>query len=276
MIDAKSIEQVTCNETSPKTSPIDSFYRSILDIIKETWIFFQIELKNVASFGIIAILFSMVIPFGIILMISMMPIEISREVAVIYISGNLVASISNMCVVALAQVLIGMRMQHGFEHLATLPIFAGSPILGTFLGFFVTTVPSLIVMPWLGSLLFNAAIEVSGWLILVILLTMVTMIGIGGVLGTFSENYRKANTITMIAMFFVMFATPLYYPMESLPFVIQVFQRFLPFSYSLEAMRTLMINPVISSVVIRDIIVLVIWMVIALCLASRFVTWKQR
>lgn len=267
------------NVTGCKNGLLDrknSILKNVYHFINETWIYFKIELKHIASFAIMTTLFSMIIPLGIILMISMMPIEITKDVAILYISGNFMTSISNMCIVTLAQTLLGIRMKNGFEHFATLPIFTASPMLGTFFTFFLTTLPSLVIMPILGIFLFKITFVVSFWLVLVIVLTMITLIGIGAVIGTFSDNYQKTQTISMISMFFVMFATPVYYQLEALPLIFRIFQRLLPFSYALESMRLLMVNPSLNSIVIRDIIVLSLWMVVSLATASKFVTWKQK
>ena len=250
--------------------------RRTSNFINETWIYFQIAMKMTASFAVVTVLFSMVIPFGVLLMVSLMPVQMTKEAAVLYISGNFMTSISNMCIMTLAQILANIRAKNGFEHYATLPVYTASPMLGLFFSFFITTLPSLIIMPILGMLLFKISFVISFWLIVVVLLTMVTMIGLGAVLGTFSDNLQKTNTIAMMSMFFVMFATPVYYPMESLPFVMRLFQRLLPFSYSLEAMRLLMVDPTLNFVVIRNILVLIVWMVASLFLASRFVSWKQK
>lgn len=249
---------------------------NVYNFVEETWIYFIIELKHIASFAIVATLFSMIIPLGIILMISMMPVQMTKEAAVLYISGNLMTSISNMCIVTLAQVLAGIRAKNGFEHFATLPIFKASPMIGIFLSFFLTTLPSLIIMPIVGMLLFKIKFVVSPWLILVVIITIVATIGIGAVIGTVSDNYEKTQTFTMVAMFFVMFGTPVYYQLESLPLAVRIFQRLLPFSYSLEAMRSFMVNPSLNIIVIRDIIVLLGWMAASLWAASRLVTWKQK
>ncbi len=73
-----------------------------------------------------------------------------------------------------------------------------------------------------------------------------------------------------------MFGTPVYYQLERLPLAVRIFQRLLPFSYSLEAMRSFMVNPSLNTIVIRDIIVLLGWMAASLWAASRLVTWKQK
>ncbi|WP_160676544.1 ABC transporter permease [Clostridium sp. C8-1-8] len=273
---SNNISQNVIEQNTELLNKKKSLQNNIYNFVEETLIYFIIELKHIASFAIVATLFSMIIPLGIILMISMMPVQITKEAAVLYISGNFMTSISNMCIVTLAQLLAGIRAKNGFEHFATLPIFTASPMLGTFFSFFLTTLPSLIIMPIVGVLLFKIKFAVSIWLILVIIITMVTMIGIGAVIGTFSDNYEKTQTFTMIAMFFVMFGTPVYYQLEKLPFVIKIFQRLLPFSYSLEAMRSLMVNPSLNTIVIRDIIALLGWMAVSLWAASRLVTWKQK
>ncbi len=242
----------------------------------ETLIFFKIQLKEFGSNAIVVALFSMVIPSGVLVMIALMPINITKEVAIIYISGNIMTSISNLCITTLAQLLIGIRMRNGFEHLATLPISNYSPIIGTIMSAAISTFPALIIMPLVGMLLFNITIKISVWLVLVVCMCIVIMSGIGSIIGTFSEKYQTSYTLSMVAMFFVMFGTPVYYSMDSLPFVVQVFQRMLPFSYALEAIRLLMVDGSLTETVIIDILVLTLFMMLSLLFTKKFFTWKKR
>ncbi len=272
----QQILEIQNKENNKKKKNLLDLYLICRNFMVEMWTFFMIELKHQASLALVTALFSMVIPLGILLMISMMPIMITKNIAIMYISGNFITTISNLCISTLAQILIGIRMRNGFEHLATMPIYRGAPLLGTLFSSAISTVPALIIMPVIGMLLFGTTFYISVWLILVILLSIIIMTGIGAVIGTCSENYNKSNTISMIMMFFVMFGTPVYYAMDSLPGVVRIFQRMLPFCYSLEAMRSLMVNPVLTSVVIRDIIILIGFMLLSMGLTLKFFTWKQR
>lgn len=252
-------------------------FTSVLhNFIVETWTFIIIDIKRLSGWIIANLLFSMVIPFGIILMISLMSSEITKEMGIIYISGNIITSISNLCISSLAQSLIGMRSQNGFEHLATLPIYKMSPLFGRFVSSAIGTVPSLILMPFIGMWLFKVKFYMSIWLIIVIIISMITMTGIGAIIGTCIDNFEKSYTLSMIMMFFVMFGTPVYYSLDALPYVIRIFQRMLPFSYSLEAMRQLMLTPTLNRIVIMDLIVLIIFMIITLGLTAKFFSWRQR
>ncbi len=248
----------------------------LVDFWMETRIFFKIQLKEFGTNAIAVALFSMVIPVGVLVMIALMPIDITREVAIIYISGNMITSISNLCITTLAQLLLGIRMKNGFEHLATLPISNYSPLVGTFMSAAVGTLPALIIMPILGMLLFSIKININLWLILVIFICIVIMSGIGSVIGTFSEKYQTSYTLSLVAMFFVMFGTPVYYSMDALPPVVQIFQRMLPFSYALEAIRSLMIDGRLTQTVIVDILFLVAFMIVSLLFTKKFFTWKKR
>jgi ABC-type polysaccharide/polyol phosphate export permease len=247
-----------------------------MDFIIESWVFIQIELKRLSGWIITNILFSMVIPMGVILMISLMTVDMTKETAIIYISGNWITSISNLCISALAQSLISKRMQNGFEHLATLPIYRISPLIGTFISSAISTIPSLIIMPIIGMVFFRITFFISGWLVFIIIISIITMTGIGAIIGTCIDDYNKSYTISMIIMFVVMFGTPVYYSLDALPLVARIFHRLLPFCYSLEAIRSLMINPVLNSTVIKDIVVLFVFMIVSICFTAKFFTWKQR
>jgi ABC-2 type transport system permease protein len=252
------------------------FASALHDFIIETCTFIIIDIKRLSGWIIANILFSMVIPFGIILMISLMSSETTKEMGIICISGNIITSISNLCISSLAQSLIGMRSQNGFEHLATLPIYRLSPLIGRFVSSALGTIPSLILMPMIGMWLFKVRFSMSIWLVIVIIISMITMTGIGAIIGTCIDNYEKSYTVSMILMFFVMFGTPVYYSMDALPYVIRIFQRLLPFSYSLEAMRQLMFTPTLNRMVIMDLIALIFFMIIVLGFTAKFFTWRQR
>lgn len=242
----------------------------------EIWFFFIVGLKQQISMIVVNALFSMVIPLGIILMVSMMPIEASHETAILYISGNFIVPMSNLCITTLAQVLIGIRMRNGFEHMATLPVYRISPLMGILFSSAVAVLPAMFLVPIIGTWIFNVRFIMSFWLILVLLISMLIMINIGAIIGTSSEHYHTSTSISMVAMFFVMFATPVYYAVDSLPFVLQIMQRLLPFTYSLEAIRSLMINPALTPTVLMDIIVLLFFLVVSTAFMLRFFTWKRR
>jgi ABC-2 type transport system permease protein len=249
---------------------------SMRRLCTETWIYFMVGLKQQASLAAVNALFSMVIPLGIVLMVCLMPVVVTKEVAILYISGNFVTSISNLCITTLAQILIGMRARNGFEHMATLPIYRASPLLGVFFSAAVSVLPALIVTPIVGTLLLDTGFVLSFWLGLIILMSMVIMIGLGAIIGTCSERYHTSQTLSMIMMFFVMFATPVYYSLDSLPPALQVFQRLLPFTYALEAMRSLMVSPVLTPTVLLDFGALFVFLCVTIGFTMKFFTWKQR
>lgn len=250
--------------------------KNIKDFFVEIWIYFSIGIKQQKSLIVFTSLFSMIIPLGVIIMICMMPIKIDAETAVIYISGNMITSISNLCITTLAQILIGIRSRNGFEHMATLPISRWAPLIGNLLSSSVSTIPALIIMPILGQVIFGVKIYINFVVVIIILLSIAIMAGIGAIIGTCSDNYQVSEVVSMVMMFFVMFGTPVYYTMEKLPKIVQYFQRLLPFSYMLESMRYVMINRTVGFVVIRDMVILLGYLVIVMYFTSRFFNWKQR
>jgi ABC-2 type transport system permease protein len=253
-----------------------SLVNKLTRVSVEIWTFFMIGIKQQASLAPINALLSMVIPNGIFLLMSVMPIEMTRATAIVYISGSIIVPMSNLCITTLAQILIGIRMNNGFEHMATLPIYRASPMLGMLFSSAVGVLPAIILNPYMGSWIFATSFVWSIWLVLVMFLTLLIMVNIGAVIGTCSEKYQFSHVISMIAMFFVMFATPVYYALDSLPFIIRIFQRLLPFTYALEAMRSLMVNPALTSTVILDFLALAVFWVISMLFAVKYFTWKQR
>lgn len=52
---------------------------SVKNFLLETWIYFNIGIKQQKTLIVITSLFSMVIPLGVIIMMCMMPVEIDKE-----------------------------------------------------------------------------------------------------------------------------------------------------------------------------------------------------
>ena len=244
--------------------------------MKESLIYFIIDAKQQRSIWIITLMFSMVIPMGILCMVALMPGEINRETAIIYISGNMISAISNLCIMTLAQLLIQTRQKNGFEHMATLPINRFSPLTGIFLSSAISTIPSLLLMPVVGMLLFDISLHVNLWLFVFVIISGIIMVSIGAVVGTFSDNYNLSYTLAEILMFVVMFATPVYYSIEELPAWFHILQRFLPFIYMLEGIRQILYDGTVNRMVYIDLLVLIIYMAVLLSFTFKFFSWKQR
>ena len=247
----------------------------VKNFIDEVWIYFSIGIKQQKSLIVLTSLFSMVIPLGVVIMICMMPVNIDRETAIIYISGNLITSVSNLCITTLAQLLVNIRARHGFEHMATLPISRWTPLIGILLSSAVSTVPALIIMPIIGQFLFSIRIYINAVEIFILILGIIIMTGIGAIIGTCSDNYQVSDAVAMVMMFFVMFGTPVYYSIEKLPYAVQLFQRCLPFTYILESLRYVMENGTCGYIVYRNILILLGYMLIVLFFTNKFFNWNQ-
>lgn len=239
-------------------------------------IYFTIGVKEQATFLITAILFSMVIPFGVIFMVKMMSATMDQASTVVYISGNMITAISNLCITTLAQLLLNARAKNGFEHMATLPISRWSPLFGMLGSSAIATFPSLFLMPLIAMKMFHVTFRVTPTLIFVLLLSLFIMINMGAIIGTCSENYVVCNTVSMVMMFFVMFGTPVYYSIDALPVFVQYFQRLLPFTYMVESMRHIMVFGVNNQVVYRDIIVLLVYAIVLFLFTNKYFQWKQK
>lgn len=102
--------------------------------------------------------------------------------------------------------------------------------------------------------LFTSDIHLSVFLVPIILISLLAHAGIGLVFGSYLDTHSEIQKVMTLVIFGMAFLSPVFYTPDMLPVSIQYLQNIVPLTYSVEAMRTAMVNGSYS--ILRELLVL--------------------
>lgn len=109
----------------------------------------------------------------------------------------------------------------------------------------------------LSVLLFGVAIHGSILLVLLlILLTVFSFVGLGILITSFADKEETATMVMMTFMFPMMFLSGVFFPIQQMPSFMQSVANFLPLTYAADAMRKVMVLGAGVDAILYDVIVL--------------------
>jgi ABC-2 type transport system permease protein len=109
----------------------------------------------------------------------------------------------------------------------------------------------------LSVLLFGVAIHGSILLVvLLILLTVFSFVGLGILITSFADKEETATMVMMTFMFPMMFLSGVFFPIQQMPSFMQTLANFLPLTYAADALRKVMVLGAGTGAILTDVIVL--------------------
>jgi len=120
----------------------------------------------------------------------------------------------------------------------------------------------------LSVLLFGVAIHGSILLVLLlILLTVFSFVGLGILITSFADKEETATMVMMTLMFPMMFLSGVFFPIQQMPSFMQSVANFLPLTYAADAMRKVMVLGAGTEAILTDVIVLAVFGSVLLAVA---------
>jgi ABC-2 type transport system permease protein len=117
-------------------------------------------------------------------------------------------------------------------------------------------------------LLFGVVIHGSILLvILLILLTVFSFVGLGILITSFADKEETATMVMMTLMFPMMFLSGVFFPIQQMPSYMQVLANFLPLTYAASAMRKVMVLGAGVSAITPEVIILAVFGIVLLTVA---------
>jgi len=148
------------------------------------------------------------------------------------------------------------------------PIHRLSIILGKVMAQTVRGMIQGFIILLLAVLLFGVVIEGSILLvILLILLTVFSFVGLGILITSFTENEETATMVMMTLMFPMMFLSGVFFPLQQIPWYMQDVAHFLPLTYATTALRKVMVLGADIPAVATEITILVGFGIVLLLIA---------
>jgi ABC-2 type transport system permease protein len=138
------------------------------------------------------------------------------------------------------------------------PIHRLSIILGKVMAQTIRGMIQGFIILILAVALFGVVIEGSIFLvILLVLLTVFSFVGLGILITSFTENEETATMVMMSLMFPMMFLSGVFFPLQQMPWYMQDIAHFLPLTYATTALRKVMVLGADISAVSTEILILV-------------------
>jgi len=167
-------------------------------------------------------------------------------------------------------VAVVLEKQTGtFERLLAAPISLFTIVLGkTLAGFFFGLILAAVVLFPLaaesGTIVMNPLLAV-----IAIAFTSMAFSALGIVASAYAKWVPEAQMLSNFLRFPMVFLSGTFTALESFPSQLQVVARFLPLTYSVEALRTSIAEPAVTDIYILDIVALTLFTIVLLALSTK-------
>jgi ABC-2 type transport system permease protein len=165
------------------------------------------------------------------------------------------------------------RQRNDLEYYASLPVSKLQLTLAFASVSAIFTIPSILISIAIGSWWFGFPVHWSLWLLPVMLLSALSMSGVGILAGVHARNGHHANMFNSMAMLGVMFLSPVLIPYNNLPRVLQWTSRVLPTSYAADAFRAAL-DGRMGRELWLNLAMVAAFAVVTLYLATRRLDWR--
>lgn len=241
--------------------------------------FTQLFLTNLRliyrNFG--GIFWTLVMPAFIYVALAVLPIGKSAGGTIAYSNYVLPGIIAMVTmqggIYGLAYWMIDLKSRGVIKRLLVTPINRVELVLSLLSARVLVILVQFVVLTLVGVLFFHAtfAFNILSTLAFALLGGFIFLL-IGLLIATFADSYESAAPITTAVGLPLTFLGNLFYPVESLPKVLQTVANLLPITYLADGLRKVYLYPFDWHTVATDYLALVIWLILALGL----VLWRFR
>ncbi|MGW1170855.1 ABC transporter permease [Streptomyces sp. NPDC002550] len=196
-----------------------------------------------------------------------------QESLVYVLTGSILLSLMFENQNKVAQNFAYMKAMGTLDFLGTLPVRRYAVILATVLAFFALSAPALLVTLILGSLILGVHLSVSWLVVLVIPLCVLSLAGMGAVIGIVTRSQEEASSLTLLVTMLLLFFGPVIIPENRLPGWLLTISHVSPTTYAASAIRQVLVGPVTGRIWL-DLLVLLALTGITLWFAGSRMQWK--
>jgi ABC-2 type transport system permease protein len=241
--------------------------------------FYQLFLTNLRLIyrNVSGIFWTLVMPAFIYIALSVLPIGKALGGTVNYSNYVLPGIIAMVTmqggIYGLAYWMIDLKSRGVIKRLLVTPINRVELVLSLLCSRVLVILVQFIVLTLVGVIFFHASFagNIISTLIFALLGGFIFLL-IGLFIATFADSYESAAPITTAIGLPLTFLGNLFYPVDSLPKILQTVAHLLPITYLADGLRKVYLYPFDWHTVATDYLALTIWLVIALAL----VLWRFR
>lgn len=236
-------------------------------------VIFEIELLKVRAWGALYVFTIVIVPIGTLLFAkALIPPGLGDEVGTRLMAGSLVFGIGIMTVNNLAQLMAMERFMNMLKLVITSPIHPLSYALGV-VAFAVVQgmVTAGVILCFAPPLGIN--IHLSLWLIPVLVLTSLSLTGMGIIIATWSPSAEISNMLANTLGIMVTLLSPVYYPIERLPEWLRWVARLSPYTHAGQAVDAILSG---RGGFARESLLLLAITAVGLAVGVRGLRWRER
>jgi len=163
--------------------------------------------------------------------------DVGETTARYLVTGAATQMVVTVGLVVLPQQFAFLKQDGRLDYFLTLPISRELFLLSHLTVVLFQALPAIIVAVVVGAWHFGFRPEVDPAVLLVIPLSVVALAGLGIAIALLSPHLQLTNSLTQLAIFYVLFFAPVLLPRDQLPAALRVISDFLPPSYAADAMR---------------------------------------
>lgn len=191
------------------------------------------------------------------------------------LTGNMVLSLMFGLLDKVQSHFIYMRYFGTLDYFATLPIRKTLIVFAVTTGFFLITLPSLLVIMLVGAWWLALPIRFHPLLLLVLPLCAAPLASLGALIGSTARNHQEASALTLLLTLAFTAIGPVVAAPERLPPWLLLLGRFSPATYATSALRQTLLGPITVQLWL-DLSVLVGFTAVLFWLTLRWMDWRQR
>jgi ABC-2 type transport system permease protein len=169
--------------------------------------------------------------------------------------------------------LVEKRVTQVLRRFRATPVRSSTILAAQVVGGGLTVLLQILVLVALGVWVFGAK-NYGSWLLLIppIVLGTASFVGIGFLITSVSRTSEAARALAAMITFPLMFLSGLFFPISSLPTVVQDIARVLPLAWASDALHQVMNDGAGFSAITTDCLVMAAWAVVTISVAA----WRFR
>ena len=199
--------------------------------------------------------------------------KVSTESVVNIVSGSITFTLLFWGLSSLAAKICNMRQQGTLTYYISMPITKTTFIGSLLAARLVVLLPAFIVPLLAGAFIYNLKLDLSVWLVAIVLLGAFSLCVLGTALGALVKSEELLTALTGALIFIAALVAPTFYPSAVLPLPLQILGWLMPTTYVSEALSHSLTSNY-DGTFYRDIVLLLVMAVLAAVLLRRFLVWR--
>lgn len=188
------------------------------------------------------------------------------------VTGNIVMSLVTGTMLTLGQELGLLKQIRGFDYYAVLPIRKIYLIIAYLVRATLTTIPSILVLMFIGKYILKLPIVFHVSFIVIVLLSGISLSALGAFIGMYSKDSEQASIFTQVIQPLIVYCAPVFVPSEQMPQMIKYISYMIPTTHVANALRS-SFNGQFDW---KSIGILVIFSIVSIILVEFKMDWRQK